>query len=535
MPVADERRVPLPPGKTAWPPAATWSEGWWAAWLRGKGWADPQIIEYLNQRRALTLAVTKGKGKSAEKVVFYTPTPRAVQFHLNPTPNLFFGGAAGGAKSYTARHDAYMRLLTLPGSKLLLLRRKFTELTDNHINDAQREVGRMREAGIPVRYLKDERKVIVERKGQDDAWLRFGHCENEGDEEQYLSSAYEAVYLDEAATFTQKQAMGVQSRLRSTLSDLCMFRCLSNPGGAQTLWLKRFFIDRAVGPEEHEGYQPEEWAFISSKLWDNPYYMDPDGTWSKYARRLQGYGPERARQMLDGDFDVIAGQFFGEFRRDLHVADLGKVDPDIQWFRCLDWGYNAPGVCYWVACLPDGRLYVAHEYVFRQTIAADVAAEIRRQTLALGCQVRYTAADPAMFNKTGHIGESMAETFAKHGVPLKPANHDREIGWQRVRHWLKPAPDGRPWLVISPACGYLVRTLPALVSDEHKPDDVDTEGDDHGADALRYGLMSRPAPTVFSTERPAPRPGTVGALVAEARAAAGRKRRLGAHAVRRHA
>ncbi len=82
MPVTDERRVPLPPGKTAWPPAATWSEGWWAAWLRGKGWTDPQIIEYLNQRRALTLAVTKGKGKSAEKVVFYTPTPRAVQFHL---------------------------------------------------------------------------------------------------------------------------------------------------------------------------------------------------------------------------------------------------------------------------------------------------------------------------------------------------------------------------------------------------------------------------------------------------------------------
>jgi hypothetical protein len=33
-----------------------------------------------------------------------------------------------------------------------------------------------------------------------------------------------------------------------------------------------------------------------------------------------------------------------------------------------------------------------------------------------------------------------------------------------------------------------------LIYDERKPEDCDTDGEDDCADALRYGLMSRPAP-----------------------------------------
>src|SRR5207302_5275297 len=44
------------------------------------------------------------------------------------------------------------------------------------------------------------------------------------------------------------------------------------------------------------------------------------------------------------------------------------------------------------------------------------------------------------------------------------------------------------------ACPNLVRTLPQLVHDEGNPEDVNTDSEDHAADAARYGLMSRPAP-----------------------------------------
>ena len=44
------------------------------------------------------------------------------------------------------------------------------------------------------------------------------------------------------------------------------------------------------------------------------------------------------------------------------------------------------------------------------------------------------------------------------------------------------------------ACPELVRTLPGLIFGEHKAEDCDTNGEDDPADALRYGLVSRPAP-----------------------------------------
>lgn len=528
------RAVPVPPGYAAWPRAKDWNDAWWGAWLRGQGWPDPAIVEYLRQRAALSLVVTKGAGKSAERVTLYSPTPKGALFHLDPRPNLLYGGAAGGAKSYTARWDAYLRLLTVPGAKLILLRRKYTELVDNHINDAMREVAVMASHGVQIRYLKDERRVLVERKDGEPSWLRFGHCEHEGDEEDYLSSAYEVFYLDEAATFSQKQAMGIQSRLRSTLSDTPLFRCLSNPGGPQTLWLKHYFMDHAVTAEEHEDYDPLEWGFIGSRLYDNPHYMDPDGTWRKYERRLKGLGRERARQMLDGDWDLIAGQYFSEFRRDVHVREM-DVPEGTEYFRCMDWGYNQPGCCLWVACLPDGHLHVRHEWVFRQTLVSDAAAEIVRQTRALGDPyIRHTAADGHMFDATGQ-GETLAETAARSGLPLLRMDNGRGSrvpGWQRLRAWLQIAPDGKPWLTIDPSCGYLIRTLPALVSDDTNPEDVDTTGEDHAGDALRYGLMSRPSPTRTIAEARTYGPGTAGALFREAVRWASRPKVLGGRHVR---
>jgi hypothetical protein len=116
----------------------------------------------------------------------------------------------------------------------------------------------------------------------------------------------------------------------------------------------------------------------------------------------------------------------------------------------------------------------------------------------MGVKPQYTVADTAMWTPDGTVGESMAETFQRNGCPLMQADKrrlgtsDRPLGWQRFRHWLKDAPDGIPWLTISPECAYTARTIPALISDKTKPEDVDSDGEDHAADALRYFVMSRP-------------------------------------------
>jgi hypothetical protein len=75
---------------------------------------------------------------------------------------------------------------------------------------------------------------------------------------------------------------------------------------------------------------------------------------------------------------------------------------------------------------------------------------------------------------------------------MRNGNNDRINGWMQVRKYLSPAGDGLPWLQIMHTCKDLIRTMPDQVHDEIRAEDMDTDGEDHWPDALRYGVMTRP-------------------------------------------
>ena len=77
--------------------------------------------------------------------------------------------------------------------------------------------------------------------------------------------------------------------------------------------------------------------------------------------------------------------------------------------------------------------------------------------------------------------------MAENGVPIIGANKDRVPGWNLFRQYLK---DGK--LVFFSTCTNAIRTIPSLVHDESKVEDVLKCNDDHAADAIRMGLMSLP-------------------------------------------
>lgn len=169
---------------------------------------------------------------------------------------------------------------------------------------------------------------------------------------------------------------------------------------------------------------------------------------------------------------------------------------DLDSFGSLDWGHNAPGVCLFWLCLPDGHYHIVAEHKFQRKSAETVGMELRTMADELGLRLRYVVCDPSMKAKTGHgRGESIMETLQRQRLPMRAGDNDRINGWLRVHELLQLAPDGTPWLTVEPTCKYLIRSLPAQQSDKRNPDDIDTNGDDHAVDALRYGAMSRPSPT----------------------------------------
>lgn len=530
----------IPPGGTTaeWPEVLAWEDEHWAHWLREhnrysflRQWPEESIQQYLNVDR-WRYGISFRRASDDKPWWFYTPTPIAVPFHASKSPNILFGGAAGGSKSHSARNDAYRHCFGIPEFRAIIMRRTFAELERNHLDKARSECVRVNNFFDKevMRFTSDPPTVtFFNHEPGKESKIIFGHCQNLGDEEKYLGDAYHAFYPDEMATFLKKQITGVQGRLRSEIRGVVpRLAGTSNPGGGQTLWLKDEYIDKNIFKiiQENPRYKPENYLFIQAMLYDNPYYMDPDGTYTNYEDRLFAYDAERRRQLLLGDWNALAGQFFPEFSESRHVAEI-PIPPGSKIERWIDWGYSPHyGMCLWVAIFPNGRVYVFAEYKFNGEnakhlmVASEVAQRIRQLTMediypiTLVRRITKSVADPSMWNADGHSGEDYAETFGKNGVPLTKGDNSRVLGWGRLRHWFRLAPDGRPWLMFHPGCTTTIRTIPALVRDVHDPDDIDTTGEDHPADALRYGVMARPTPKTSMEQPRIVVPGSPAAVIA---------------------
>lgn len=68
--------------------------------------------------------------------------------------------------------------------------------------------------------------------------------------------------------------------------------------------------------------------------------------------------------------------------------------------------------------------------------------------------------------------------------------------------------EGYAQFYVFDTCKEFIRTIPTLQYDEHKAEDLDTEGEDHIADEWRYMLMSRPIQPVIEEEQYVPRFGS---------------------------
>jgi hypothetical protein len=430
----------------------------------------------------------------------YVPLPRQVEASdalEAPGPVfIMIGGAAGGSKSRGLREIAHEQCMTHPHFRVLLLRRTFKELESNHILDATLEAPEMGAECVP------SAKVVRYANG---AQLQFGHCETPADAANYLSSEYDLIIFDELVTFEETQFLLIASRARSTKAGVTpKVMAGTNPGGPQSHWVRMRFIDKNVDLEQFPDYQPDEWLFIPSKLEDNPY-LD-----KAYERKLLSLPPELRKAYRDGDWDIFPGQYFGEWRKSRHVAEVAIPDTAV-WYRTIDGGFVKPAAILWIAMF-DGHAYVRHEWEPVRVLNSDQAKEIVKRTKGYGIgRVRNTVADTSLWSPEADTGESAAETFRRYGIPLEQADKDRVNGWKRLREWLAEAPDGKPWLMVHPDCRYLARTIPSLLSDVGKPEDVDTDGEDHAADALRYFVMSRPSPTGTAAKTPI-KEGTLGWL-----------------------
>ncbi len=404
------------------------------------------------------------------------PQPKQEEFFLSTARHIAYGGSRGGGKSWAMRRKFVLLALRYPKLKILLLRRTMPELRNNHIRPLQAELDGFAQ-------YKDSEKTFFFPNG---SFIQLGYCDHEKDVYQYQGQEYDVIGYEEATQFTEFIKDFIATSNRTTRTDFSpRIYYTANPGGAGHAWFKRLFIDRVYQNSE----KAEDYVFIPAKIYDNLALMEAD---PGYVDKLKNLPDDLRRAFLDGDWNIFAGQFFGEFRKEKHVVKPFTIPDHWRKWRSIDWGFKDHCAVYWYACDEDGRTYVYRELYINQTLGTSVAKQVR--DLSLGEEIKYTVAGHDMWQKRGtdfNEGESIAETFSNNGVYVEKADISRLVGWNRVREYLADANDGLPHVQIFETCANLIRTIPMQIYDERKTEDM-AEGEDHCVDSFRYGLMSRP-------------------------------------------
>lgn len=469
----------------------------------------------------------------------------AVRLHLHPkqaeavhteATEVLFGGAAGPGKSHALRVASIIWASEIPGLQVYLFRRLYDDLIKNHMegpNGYRNMLAPWVEAKW-VRIVEDEIRFWNKSK------IYLCHVQHEKDKFKYQGAEIHVLLPDELTHFTESIYRFLRSRLRKPGLKVPpkyegMFpRVLagSNPGNIGHQWVKASFVeaggDIRLMPPSEGGMRRQ---FIKARMADNPSLQEAD---PDYDAKLSGLGnPALVKAMRDGDWNVVEGAFFPEWDERKHVIRPVELPEFWLRLRSADWGSAKPYSVHWwrVASddwqhpdgliIPRGALIAYRELYGIRTKpdgsfdpdvgVGETPGEVARRILELegaafdsqgeqiiepSEKVQYGVIDPAAWSSDG--GPSIGERLARKGLWFGKADNKRVPahgaigGHAEFRGRLKGDGDGRPLIYWFSTCIHAIRTIPVLQHDPMRPEDVNTDMEDHAYDDCRYACMSRP-------------------------------------------
>lgn len=412
---------------------------------------------------------------------------------VETTPVTLYGGAKGGGKSKGLRDIMLLRRFQYEGSEGVIFRRSYPELEGNHIRPLFKDHPELKE------YYNEGKKILTLPNGSS---LQFCHCQSEQDVTLYQGREFQDLGIEEAGQWTEGMFQTLRGSNRSSRPGIPARTILTaNPGGIGHSWLKRLFIEKNYNERE----SAKDYAFIQALIHDNPALInnDPD-----YIRRLEAEPNAALRKAyLYGDWDIHAGQFFSEIRREIHFIKSFEIPKHWNRFGAYDFGFGHPAAFGWFAIDEDGDVYLYRELIEAGLRVDQFCKRLLKHedTLTLAPILAghdCWAKKAAKINQHEQTSPTIAEEFNAHGILLKRANIDRVQGAMQLRKYLawQDRPGNKPKFFIMDNCPITFDCLTRMQNDPDHIEDVlkvdSTNGDvsagDDPYDMVRYGLMSRP-------------------------------------------
>ena len=455
---------------------------------------------------------------AAQEIIFAPNPGPQTDFLAATEQEVLYGGAAGGGKSYAMVADP-VRYFNNPRFAGLLVRRSTEELRELISVSKQ-----LYPQAIPGIKFMERDKTWIAPSG---ATLWMSYLDRDDDVMRYQGQAFSWIGFDELTQWPTSYPWNyMRSRLRTTsASGLPLYmRATSNPGGPGHNWVKKTFIDPApyntsfwatnddgetiVWPKGHsrEGQPLFKRRFIPANLFNNPYLAD-DGM---YEANLLSMPEHQRRQLLEGDWSISEGAAFTEFNPKIHVIDPFDIPHSWVRFRACDYGYGSTTAVLWFAVTPAEQVVIYRELYVSKVTASDLADMVLEAEE--GEKIRYGVLDSSLWHNRGDTGPSLAEQMIIKGCRWRPSDRSRGsrlAGKNEVHRRLQVDEfTNEPRLVFFNTCRNIINELPSLPLDKNNPEDIDTKSPiDHGYDALRYGLMTRPRSSLWDYDPASQRSG----------------------------
>lgn len=447
------------------------------------------------------------------------PQERALQ---RPEFEVFFGGSRGPGKTDAGivwltgeEFEPGKLLVHHPLYRALVIRKNFNDLTD-WIDRATRFFvtfgGKKSSAGNTTSFVFPSGAVI-----------RTGHLKDADTYTKYQGHEYQRMLIEEATQIPdEKRYMQLISSCRSTIPEIRpQIFLTANPGGKGHGWCKQRFIDTAhpMRPYKYRGvdgvireatigqrFKDEQGLtriYVPARIDDNPTLMINDPNYVKVLDALKSTDEQLWKAWRMGDWDVFVGQVFDEWRQDTHISPRPPFSLALaRKVVCFDWGYRDPGCAYWIAASSENQLGVRHRYVYRELY--QTKTEPKEWARQMGVlfkiePVEYIVLPHDCFDANRgqtSIADIFMGVWKEMGLQITVRRANTQGEGARIRRVavlhqeLALADDGIPYTTFHPNCKNLIRTLPSLVYDDIKVEDVDTELEDHGYDAVSTGLMT---------------------------------------------
>lgn len=428
-----------------------------------------------------------------------------------PEDEALYGGAAGGGKSDFLVIEA-LRQVHIPNYKGIIFRKTYKQLTE--LIDKTQDY-------YPRVYKK------AKYNGTEHVWrfpsgakVYLGNMQDHTYKRDYQGKQFDFIGFDELTHFTWDEYSYMYSRNRPSGPGTRVYmRSTANPGGIGHGWVKEHFVRAAPpyettyhnvkvrDPDGKEIVLTRTCVFIPSSVFDNKKLLDNN---PNYLASLGALPKAERDALLYGNWDAFDGQVFEEFRDNprgydtqkfTHVINPFRIPDHWLIYRGFDFGYAKPYSVGWYAIDTAGCIYRIKE-MYGCTDKPNTGvkiepAEIARQIKEveesdpnLKGKTITGIADPSIFDESR--GESIAAIMERMGVYWEPGDNTRLAGKMQYHYRFAFGADGRAMLYVFNTCKHFIRTIPSLVYDEKKVEDIDTTQEDHIYDECRYVLMEHP-------------------------------------------